>query len=158
VIPKILSGTNIFQHTKQKTSTMAATTMALWLYWVGCFIVAPLVLLLTLLFIVVVVGHRAYAWQRRRQSSLSCQGQNTPTNGTVMAFFHPHCSAGGGGERVLWKMVQVLGNLVEQRGLSIHQVVIYTVDAPSPTYQAGKLFFGTKRRVQESRFFTCIHT
>jgi hypothetical protein len=38
----------------------AATTMALWLYWVGCFIGAPIVLLLTLLFIVVVVGHRCH--------------------------------------------------------------------------------------------------
>jgi hypothetical protein len=116
---------------------MAATTMALWLFWVGSFIGAPLVLLVTLLFLVVVVGHRANAWQRRRPP-LSSQGRKTPTS-TVVAFFHPHCSAGGGGERVLWKMVQVLGNLVEQRGLSIDQVVIYTVDAPSPTYQDGTL-------------------
>ena len=55
----------------------------------------------------------------------------------VIAFFHPYCSSGGGGERVLWKAIQVLGNLVEKRGLNLY-IVIYTIDAPSPNYKKGQ--------------------
>ena len=53
----------------------------------------------------------------------------------VVAFFHPYCSAGGGGERVLWKAVQVLGDLNEQ-GLPLN-VVIYTIDEPRASYREG---------------------
>ncbi|KAL3944743.1 MAG: hypothetical protein SGBAC_001162 [Bacillariaceae sp.] len=42
----------------------------------------------------------------------------------TFAFFHPYCSGGGGGERVLWKMIQVL----QSHGKS---VIIYTIDPPS---------------------------
>ena len=31
----------------------------------------------------------------------------------VIGFFHPFCSAGGGGERVLWKAIQALGEMKE---------------------------------------------
>jgi ALG11 mannosyltransferase N-terminus len=55
----------------------------------------------------------------------------------VIAFFHPYCSSGGGGERVLWKAIQVLGDLVEKRGLNLY-FVIYTIDAPSPNYKKGQ--------------------
>lgn len=55
---------------------------------------------------------------------------------TVIAFFHPYCSAGGGGERVLWKAIQVLGDLHGQ-GLSL-EVVIYTIDEPKASYKAGR--------------------
>jgi hypothetical protein len=57
-------------------------------------------------------------------------------------------------------MVQVLGNLVEQRGLSI-EVVIYTVDAPSPTYHAGKLLKGNdlfKSNADLFVFTPCVDT
>jgi alpha-1,2-mannosyltransferase len=53
----------------------------------------------------------------------------------VVAFFHPHCSAGGGGERVLWKAIQVLGELHEQGFPLI--VVIYTTDEPKASYRKG---------------------
>lgn len=54
----------------------------------------------------------------------------------VLGFFHPYCSGGGGGERVLWKMVQDIGSLRE-RGFSV-QIVIYTVDKPTTTnYKQG---------------------
>lgn len=53
----------------------------------------------------------------------------------VIAFFHPYCSAGGGGERVLWKAVQVLGEL-QQHGLAL-EVVIYTIDKPRANYKEG---------------------
>jgi alpha-1,2-mannosyltransferase len=48
-----------------------------------------------------------------------------PGNGSpeMFGFFHPYCSGGGGGERVLWKMIQLL----QSQGKS---VVIYTIDPP----------------------------
>ena len=58
-----------------------------------------------------------------------------------IAFFHPYCTGGGGGERVLWKMIQVLGRLIDREGgdLLIHPTVtIYTIDDPSPVYTQGK--------------------
>lgn len=53
----------------------------------------------------------------------------------VIAFFHPYCSAGGGGERVLWKAIQVLGDLHEE-GLPL-EVFIYTIDEPKASYKEG---------------------
>lgn len=53
----------------------------------------------------------------------------------VLGFFHPYCSGGGGGERVLWKMVEDIGYLSE-RGFSV-QIVIYTIDPPKQNYAKG---------------------
>lgn len=53
----------------------------------------------------------------------------------VLAFFHPHCSSGGGGERVLWAIIQAIGE-IDRQGLPI-KVLIYTVDKPSETYKKG---------------------
>jgi len=43
----------------------------------------------------------------------------------VVGFFHPYCSSGGGGERVLWKSIQALGEMKEgnfvQRRSKIHK-------------------------------------
>jgi alpha-1,2-mannosyltransferase len=58
-----------------------------------------------------------YLWisfRNKRQDSATPQ---------VFGFFHPYCSGGGGGERVLWKMIQVL----QSQGKS---AVIYTIDPP----------------------------
>lgn len=49
-----------------------------------------------------------------------------------IAFFHPYCSSGGGGERVLWKAIQALDELHEE-GLSF-ELVIYTIDASSEKF------------------------
>lgn len=43
----------------------------------------------------------------------------------VHAFFHPYCSGGGGGERVLWKIVQSL-----QTSNPTVKVVIFSIDPP----------------------------
>lgn len=61
------------------------------------------------------------------------------TNPKVFAFFHPHASGGGGGERVLWKLIQNLQRHDSKSGNEddddddndngIH-VVIYTLDPP----------------------------
>lgn len=53
-------------------------------------------------------------------------------NTTSIAFFHPHCSAGGGGERVLWKAIEALSQLNTQ-GLNA-EVVVYTSDCFSESY------------------------
>ena len=47
------------------------------------------------------------------------------TQRKVYAFFHPHVSGGGGGERVLWKIVQFL-----QRTDASVKIVIFTIDPP----------------------------
>jgi len=50
----------------------------------------------------------------------------------VIAFFHPHCSAGGGGERVLWKQIEAL-NQLRNNGVKLN-IAIYTSDRPSKYY------------------------
>lgn len=81
----------------------------------------------------------------------------------LIGFFHPHCSAGGGGERVLWKTIEALGQMKEDalkvdagkqkevikddcirgkcRSLA---VVIYTIDEASDTYAESK-YYGSIR-------------
>jgi ALG11 mannosyltransferase N-terminus len=73
-----------------------------------------LVLLSVTVFIVAVV-HRTI-WPKRPRT---------------LAFFHPFCSSGGGGERVLWKMIEALERFE-------YDLVIYTVDAPSDHYVKGE--------------------
>jgi len=51
----------------------------------------------------------------------------------VIGFFHPHCFGGGGGERVLWKAVQALGDLRDE-GIKI-KIVIYTIDRDRDSYE-----------------------
>ena len=56
--------------------------------------------------------------RRRNASSASSNNNNNtkrrPNEGTyTIAFFHPYCSSGGGGERVLWKIIQALGQMKE---------------------------------------------
>jgi alpha-1,2-mannosyltransferase len=55
----------------------------------------------------------------------------------VVGFFHPFCSAGGGGERVLWKAIQVLGDL-HDKGLPL-EVVVYTIDSTKESYKEDLL-------------------
>ena len=97
-------------------------------------------------------------------ASASGVGGNGEDDGTfVVAFFHPRCSDGGGGERVLWMAIRALGemregNLARRRGKTRREtssgylagvvadddarienckrlsVVVYTVDEPSEDY------------------------
>jgi hypothetical protein len=73
-------------------------------------------------------------WNRSKSSKL----RRNQMKGTkkVIAFFHPYCAAGGGGERVLWKIIEVLGELYEQ-GFAM-EVIIYTIDPPSASYKDGE--------------------
>lgn len=61
----------------------------------------------------------------------------------VYAFFHPYCSGGGGGERVLWKIVQSLQS--KDEGVKI---VIFTIDPPST--QEAKVREEAQRRFDVS--------
>jgi hypothetical protein len=91
----------------------------------GAFLLAILLVLCaisTLLFSIYVILCRI-KFQKRREGP------------TVVAFFHPYCSSGGGGERALWKAIQVLGDLYD-KGLSL-EIVIYTVDPPKESYKEG---------------------
>ncbi len=93
-------------------------------------------LLLTLasLFLVV-VALKAWIWwrskRRRREWGYEC----LPTRPVVVAFFHPYCNAGGGGERVLWHSIQAL-----QRRYSFVRCVVYTGDrSASPQDILGRV-------------------
>ena len=116
---------------------------------------------------VILVVHRGGSalrrWQRRlrRLSPKSPTNHHNHTKEVVVAFFHPYCTGGGGGERVLWKMIQVLGDQLmiptptsipssavtkrhdndskqQQPVLSFHPtIIIYTIDAPTATYVQG---------------------
>jgi len=86
----------------------------------------------------------------------------------IVGFFHPYCASGGGGERVLWKSIQALGELkdsskdgtilsnnrrsktqkkvdtiAEDDTLLLNckklSVVIYTIDKPTENYDKNVL-------------------
>jgi hypothetical protein len=79
-----------------------------------------------------------------RQVMESMSSTNNSLREKVVAFFHPHCSAGGGGERVLWKAVEALGDMRDDAGLPI-SVVIYTIDTPHENYKEGTISFEMSR-------------
>ena len=69
---------------------------------------------------------------RRLPSEDRTSAANSHTD-RLVAFYHPNCAAGGGGERVLWMAMKCLGEMREA-GLRI-RVAIYTADAPRPSYR-----------------------
>lgn len=88
------------------------------------FIITLIFLLIGLAALLLVAIVRAFCRKRQRG------------NIKTIAFFHPHCSAGGGGERVLWKAIEALAELNDE-GLKI-QVAIYTSDDRKERYAQGK--------------------
>lgn len=70
----------------------------LWSLVVPC---VYLSLLLTLLLLLLLLGLRMWL-QARRTARRARDG------GPAVAFFHPYCNAGGGGERVLWCSLRTL--------------------------------------------------
>ncbi|XP_015601200.1 GDP-Man:Man(3)GlcNAc(2)-PP-Dol alpha-1,2-mannosyltransferase isoform X2 [Cephus cinctus] len=54
-------------------------------------------------------------------------------NGTVVAFFHPYCNAGGGGERVLWAAI----NAIQTKYANVH-IAVYTGDLEADPEQILK--------------------
>lgn len=91
---------------------------------VGLASVAPAHPDLALALVFVGLAHRAWL-QRRRLATRARLG--VAPGATVVGFFHPFCASGGGGERVLWKM---LHTLTEQHaaGLLNCHVVVYAAE------------------------------
>ncbi|XP_028292786.1 GDP-Man:Man(3)GlcNAc(2)-PP-Dol alpha-1,2-mannosyltransferase [Gouania willdenowi] len=69
----------------------------MWSLLVPCFVLS---LLLTLLLLLLLLGLRMWLQSRR--------ARRTQEKGSAVAFFHPYCNAGGGGERVLWCSLRAL--------------------------------------------------
>ncbi|XP_067111210.1 GDP-Man:Man(3)GlcNAc(2)-PP-Dol alpha-1,2-mannosyltransferase-like [Osmerus mordax] len=59
---------------------------------------------LTLLLALLIMGIRMWLQNCRKAQAISQNGAPT------VAFFHPYCNAGGGGERVLWCAIRALQN------------------------------------------------
>lgn len=66
----------------------------------------------------------ASRWRTRRR-------YNVAVGAVVVGFFHPFCSGGGGGERVLWRAVRTLASVSKTLGRPLH-VLIYTGDVGVP--------------------------
>ncbi|XP_062258218.1 GDP-Man:Man(3)GlcNAc(2)-PP-Dol alpha-1,2-mannosyltransferase-like isoform X2 [Platichthys flesus] len=67
---------------------------------------ALLTLVLTLVLGLLLLGLRLWLQSRRRSRRRKSRAEGG--GGPAVAFFHPDCSAGGGGERVLWSSLRVL--------------------------------------------------
>ena len=65
-------------------------------------------------------------------------------NTVVIGFFHPNCSSGGGGERVLWKIIQALSDLIDNHKINI-SIVIYTIDKLHESYHKDVLHHVSSR-------------
>jgi hypothetical protein len=60
-------------------------------------------------------GKKKNTIQSVKDAAADAASDDANDNGAfVIGFFHPYCSAGGGGERVLWKFIQALGELKEE--------------------------------------------
>ncbi|XP_035267628.1 GDP-Man:Man(3)GlcNAc(2)-PP-Dol alpha-1,2-mannosyltransferase [Anguilla anguilla] len=75
-----------------------------------------LCLVLTAILVLLVIGVRM--WLQRARSARRAR-ERSPT----VAFFHPYCNAGGGGERVLWCALRALQNRYQD-----FSFVVYTGD------------------------------
>lgn len=74
-------------------------------------------MVLVCLIVIVVIILRTYLQQKRTD----LQSQFGRDSGKLVAFFHPFCNAGGGGERVLWQALKVLHQKFPQ-----HSYIIYS--------------------------------
>mmetsp|Transcript_15604 Transcript_15604/g.34072 ORF Transcript_15604/g.34072 Transcript_15604/m.34072 type:complete len:561 (+) Transcript_15604:136-1818(+) len=102
--------------------------------------------------------------KKGKKAKKSASDDNEDDGIFVVAFFHPRCSDGGGGERVLWKSIQALGEMKEGKFIKRRtkmkkensssdlsgvkgkvsdailtncrnlSVVVYTIDEPHPNY------------------------
>ena len=102
--------------------------------------------------------------KKGKKAKKAAKEDNEDDGTFVVGFFHPRCSSGGGGERVLWKSIQALGELKEGKFMKRRtktrkenssnnlarlignsgdvrlkncknlSVVVYTVDEPSDNY------------------------
>lgn len=90
--------------------------------------------MILIIFVLVIVIHLiSFHYYKNKQKECSRRLGHK----TIIAFFHPHCASFGGGERVLWKAIQAIGELCRE-GLNI-AVVVYTSDVYSSSYKEDVL-------------------
>lgn len=118
---------------------------------VGYFLTLSMILSVSLLCFLIgcyMMWHRIW-WWKALHSKQSQHQRHRP----VIAFFHPHCAGGGGGERVLWKMIQVLSTYSSPSTSTATppittttttttvgcDIVVYTIDPPRVNYRRDML-------------------
>lgn len=65
---------------------------------------ALIIIVCKLLFALFILSMLLIYWRR----IYSKKRTNRKQKGIVVAFFHPYCNAGGGGERVLWAAIKAI--------------------------------------------------
>lgn len=97
------------------------------------------VLLVTSLVALLLLARLFCFWTRRQRGDKR----------KIVAFFHPYCNAGGGGERVLWRAVQQIAALSKHA-----DVVVYTGDEASAAeiLSLAESRFGLRIAPQTVRF------
>ena len=86
--------------------------------------------------VVVLVIYERYVYSEVRTSFIRSIQHDDEGGVYIVGFFHPRCSSGGGGERVLWKAVQAIGELKEGKlhtrdtttTPTTHEPIIYSND------------------------------
>ncbi|CAH2224968.1 GDP-Man:Man(3) c(2)-PP-Dol alpha-1,2-mannosyltransferase [Pelobates cultripes] len=93
-----------------------------------------IIIILCLLIVTLIYGLRLWIQHKKKQNvQLNKDGKKK----TVVAFFHPYCNAGGGGERVLWCALRAL--LKRYKDASF---VVYTGDKDATEEQILNRAFG----------------
>ncbi|CAL1581673.1 unnamed protein product [Knipowitschia caucasica] len=101
------------EHIQHLSLCLCDLIRLLWALIVPCLFLS---LVLSLLLLLLLLGVRS--WLQSMRSARRSQDK-----GPAVAFFHPYCNAGGGGERVLWCALRALMN--KYREVSF---VVYTGD------------------------------
>ncbi|CAM9547726.1 unnamed protein product, partial [Heterosigma akashiwo] len=89
---------------------------------------------LVTLALVVKIFH--YVQGKKFQKFAQC-GPKTIT----IAFFHPYCNGGGGGERVLWKAITAINRLHKEGAWKFH-ITIYSDEVPAGVLEKADKLFG----------------
>ncbi|CAK1588873.1 unnamed protein product [Parnassius mnemosyne] len=99
------------------------------MFWI-CFtllVILPLMIIVFLIFSAFVVIPSAFIFASWYMRIKERKLQRRQRDGANVAFFHPYCNAGGGGERVLWVAIKAI--LTRYPNSSIY---IYTVETAEP--------------------------
>ncbi|XP_020783500.1 GDP-Man:Man(3)GlcNAc(2)-PP-Dol alpha-1,2-mannosyltransferase [Boleophthalmus pectinirostris] len=104
---------DILHHYQQLSLCLCDLIRLLWALIIPCLYLS---LFLTLLLLLLLLGVRCWLQSRRR-------ARRSQDKGPAVAFFHPYCNAGGGGERVLWCALRALMNKYPEVSF-----VVYTGD------------------------------
>ena len=103
---------------------------------VGSSIIAIIASIVIVAIVVVLVIYQRYVYSKVRTNFIRSIQQHNDDDVYIVGFFHPRCSSGGGGERVLWKAVQAIGELKEGK---YHTTCSNTSTTHGPIYSNDKL-------------------